>query len=163
MIIEIKKQITKILGIGLAVMLVFLSQGRLLAEEKKEEKIRTTSVMKEVEGEISAIGKDYIAVVYERDNTKGEEYEILLPIDKDIKLVRKKSLDQIGVGDKVSIQYEELTEEYKEGPKQKRRAKIISFVKPAEKKPEAVESETSVLNSGKPEEGELPLKGIKGQ
>ncbi len=133
------------------------------AKEVKKEKIETTSVTKEVQGEISGISKDFIAIVYERDVEKGIEYEMLLPIEKGIRLVHKQTLDQIKVGDIVSVQYEEVTEEYKEVPRQKRTAKIISFVKPAEKKPEPVESETAVLNSEDTGEEGFPIKGIKGQ
>lgn len=152
---RLRKQIMQIAGIGLVLVLGLAVTGQ--AQEDKE-KAKTTSAIKEVQGEISGIGRDYIAIVYDRDTEKGVEYEILLPIEEDIKLVRKRKLNEIKVGDIVGVQYEES----KEGPKLSRKAKIISFIKPAEKKPEPVEMETDVLNSGASGDEGLSLKGLRG-
>jgi hypothetical protein len=108
------------------------------AEEGKGE-IKTIRIAKQIQGKISGIGKDYITICYERDKEKGIEYEMLLPIEKDIKLVHKSSLSEIWVDDTVKISYEETQGEYevvgKEGIKERRtkviarQAKMITFVR----------------------------------
>lgn len=102
-------------------------------QEKTRNIISTTS--NELQGEVSWINKKYIAIVYNRDAAKGTEEEILLPLDESVKLQHKRKLDEIAVGDIVSIQYDEETEEDAHNEKkQSRKAKVITFVKPAVKK-----------------------------
>lgn len=87
--------------------------------------------MKGVSGEVSSVSKDFIAIVYRRDAAKGTEEEVAFPIAKDVKIEHKKSLGQIGIGDMVDVQFEEVTEETKEGIKSKRVAKVITFLRAA--------------------------------
>ncbi|MBU4479651.1 MAG: hypothetical protein KKH34_11285 [Candidatus Omnitrophica bacterium] len=102
-------------------------------KEKAKEK-SAVSVTKTIQGEISGIAKDSISIVYQRDVEKGIEYEIVLLLDeKNVQLVHKSNLKQFKAGDLVEVQYEEITEEYKEGQKSKRSAKMIRFIKPATK------------------------------
>jgi len=103
---------------------------------KDKEPIATSSVMKEVQGTVSNMSGRYLTISYKQDEEKGVEYEIVLFLDETIKVKRKKSLDEINLGDLVSVQYEEITEEYTDGEKRKRRARIITFIKPAEKEGE---------------------------
>lgn len=146
--------ITQIGWVVMGAMALFLLCLVAVGETQEgKEKIKTTTASKEVQGEVSGIGKDSISVVYMRDEKKRIEYEMLLPIEKDIRLVHKQRLDQINVGDIVRVQYEEVTEEYEEGPRSSRKAKVISFVKPAPQKPEQTA----------PESESLTIKGIKGQ
>ncbi|OGX27129.1 MAG: hypothetical protein A3J51_03110 [Omnitrophica WOR_2 bacterium RIFCSPHIGHO2_02_FULL_45_21] len=122
---------------------VFLAVSVFGQEDEKAVGQRT--VMKEVQGEVSWIGKGYISILYSQDVNTGEEYEILLPYDeKDIKLEHRKSIDQIAKGDIVDVHYEEETkqDDYKQ-EKVKLKAKVVSFVRAAEKKPES-----TVLTSG---------------
>lgn len=114
-------------------IIFFLFQN---AQAEKAE-IKTGNVMKGVSGEVSAIGKDYIAIVYNRDMKKGTEEEIMLSIAKDIKLEHKRSLSEIGAGDTVEVQFEEVTEQTNEGPRTKRIAKVIRFIRAAVKQPES--------------------------
>lgn len=119
------------------------------AEEKRVDKLVGKKVaMKEVSGEVTWIGKKYIAILYQQDLQKGEEDEILLPFDNnDIKLEHKKNLSEISKGDTVSVQYEEETSRYDSNREEvKRKAKVVSFMRAAVKKPES-----SVLQS---EEGQ---------
>ena len=126
------------------------------SEDKGNEKIKSTVVTKEIEGEVSWLGKNKIAVIYKRDAATGGEYEMLLFFDKDVALQHKQNLAEIHKGDIVNIQYEETTDEYKDKEtKTKMKAKMISFIKPAQ--PSTAEAETLV--SG---QDALPLKGIKG-
>ena len=147
----------------LAIVLIAGLTGTVLAQEGAEKgngKVASSSVMKEVQGEITWIGKKDIAVVYNRDLAAGVEDEILLPIDKDIRLQHKQKLSELAVGDTIAIQYAEDTEDDGQGNiKVKRHARLISFVKPAIKKPDTgttTESTDDTLNDT------LSIKGVKG-
>lgn len=143
MIADIIKRITQI-GLVAVLVLGFVNSGfTQVSKEKEPEAPKETkeniikSVTKEVSGEISAIGKDYISIIYKRDEKKGTEYEMLVPIDTSTKLERKKSLSELNIGDTVKIQCEDMTLEDTSGEKKmERKAKVISFVSPAVKKPE---------------------------
>ena len=86
---------------------------------------------KEVQGTISAIGKNYISVVYNTDTAKGVEYEMMLPFDENIKFEYKKNLKEFAVGDTIKITYEETTEGKGDKAVTKRKAAVISFISPA--------------------------------
>lgn len=133
------KKIIQIVLMGVFILFSGLICSANAAEknkEGKEEKVLKTQT-KEVTGEISAIGKDFIAIIYERDERKSVEYEMLVPIDTTTKLERKKSLSELNIGDTIRIQCEDMTLEDASGEKKmERKAKVISFVSPAVKKPE---------------------------
>ena len=138
-----KMRVSVIIGVVFVTILVLTLSGIASAEEKNV-KIRTSKATGQIQGEVSAIDKHYIAIVYRRDLEKRAEYEILLPIDKHLKLVHLGSLAEIKVGDTVSVQFDEITDEYKSGENKKtRKGKTITFVRPAPKIPE-----TETLNSG---------------
>jgi hypothetical protein len=142
----------------LAAMMVLSFSGLVLAQEKVQQKakgkVKTSSVMKEVEGVMSGMTKRSISIVYGSDAEKGIEYEILLPFAKEgIKVEHKKNLSELAQGDTVRVSYEEVIEENEQGEKKEgRRAKVISFIRAAEKK-----SESQALVSEEP----LTLKGTK--
>lgn len=94
---------------------------------------KTAKFMKGVSGEVSGISKDFIAIVYRRDEARGSEEEIGLPIATDVILEHKKSLSEIGVGDMVDVEFEEAEEETQEGPRSKRVAKVVRFIRAAPK------------------------------
>jgi len=136
--------IGKIIKICLVVILVLGLPMVGFSEENK--KIRTAKETKEVEGTVSMIDKNYIAIVYAADPETRTEYEMLLPIDKKLKLVHVRSLDQIKVGDRVKLQFEESTDEYSGGEKKKaRKANTLSFIRsaPPKQETETLESEGS--------------------
>ncbi|MDD5584483.1 MAG: hypothetical protein PHV55_05480 [Candidatus Omnitrophica bacterium] len=102
---------------------------------------------KSIQGEVTWIGKNKIAVVYSRG--EGSEEEMLLPFDGNVTLERVSDLSQIQQGDTVYIQYEETTQETKEGASQSvAKANAISFVRPGTRKPVQAQS------SGSDSEGE---------
>ncbi len=145
-------------NLALASILIMLFLGCFIpvnAEEKDARKIIGRSA-KEIQGEVSWIGKDKIAVTYKRDDAKGGEYEILLSFDKNsVRLVHKKSLGEIKIGDVVRIEYDETKEDSKGTEKINYQVKTIGFVRPAAPKPVApAEGE---------EEASLAIKGIKGE
>jgi hypothetical protein len=104
---------------------------------------------KEIQGEVSALCKDFIAISYYFDKDTNEEKEVLLPLDKYLKVERKGSLAQIGVGDIVFARYEEVKKIDHQGIERLERvAKVISFIRAAEKKSES----TGIISSEKPSE-----------
>ena len=138
------------------VMMVLSFAGLVFAQDKSQQKgkVKTTSTMKEVQGEISGITKRSISIVYDRDNKKGVEYEMLLPFAQEgIKVEHKKNLSEFSQGDTVLVSYEEVIEENEKAEKKEdRRAKVISFIKAAPK-----QTESQALLSEEP----LTLKGPK--
>jgi hypothetical protein len=149
----------KILSAGLLVLLCVGIFGMAFAQEVKEEKgVKKATNVKEIEGEVSAVNKNGIAVVYKRDLTKGTEYEIFLPLDDKVKIAHKRKIDEISVGDIVKVQYDEITEEAREGPRKTLKGVTVTFLKPAPKKPESPVVESDEEET---ETGALPLKGIK--
>jgi len=124
-------------------IMLFNLAGILLAEQGPE---KAKSTFKGVTGEISAVSKDFIAIVYQRNEKTGTEEEIAFPVPKDVKLDHIQNLGQLGVGDFVDVAFEERTEEGKEGPTTKRIATVIRFVRKAAKP-----QESSALTSGEEE------------
>lgn len=128
-------------------VLILCVSGMAAAEETKvgksetEEKIETT--VKEVSGEISGVSSNFIAILYGQDETAS--YEMAFSVGKDVKLVHKKSLSELAVGDTVTVSYEEKTKKNKEGKIMilSRVPKRISFIRAAPKAlPETEESQT---------------------
>jgi hypothetical protein len=119
------------------------------AKPKAPKELKRFSEMKEIQGEVVWIKPGRaIAIVYQRDIENHTEEEILLPLDKDVELEHKKDISQISVGDTVTVQYEEITEEKEAETRQMRKAKKIIFVKPAVKKPVTTQpEEEKVLKS----------------
>ncbi len=127
-----RNRISARIKISLAVVLVlgFTGTGAAKDTEKKEKIIKTASGG--VAGTVSGITKNYISVLYDQDKEKNIDYEMLLPVDKDVQLEYKNSLSEIKVGDRVSVQYEDTTTENSEKEKTlKRKAKVVTFVGPA--------------------------------
>lgn len=88
-----------------------------------------------VTGEITVIGRNTISVLYSEDKGKGIEYEMVVPIDSDIRLEHKKNITDFKVGDTVTINYEDTTTgDSDKNLKTERKAKVISFVKAVVKK-----------------------------
>lgn len=129
----------------------FLIALPVFAQEKSD-KPRYTKTAKLLQGEISGISRNFISIIYYKDAQKGIEYEMAFPLDSDIQLKHKRSLDQLSVGDTVAIDFDETIEETAGGTDVKNKARAISFVRPAVKVPEPPDE---------PEEEVLPIKGIR--
>lgn len=148
----------------LALGLTSAGFAETINEVKKEakgdkEEITDLSVMKEIEGEVSAVDKHGIAVVYSKDLEKGVESEIYIPLEKEnIKMVHKRNIEDIQVGDTVKVEYEIVTEETKEGQSSKFEARTVTFLRAAQKKPLPPEPPETEDES---DEGVLPFKGIE--
>ena len=119
----------------------------LIAYAQDDTPKKTGRIMKGVSGEVSAISKDFIAVVYRRDEAKGSEEEIALPVAKDVIVEHKKSIAEIGAGDLVDVELEEYTEETPGGLKSKRVAKVIRFVSAAPKQTHSVALDSDTQKS----------------
>jgi|GEM_PF-2989969 len=131
--------VTKIFRLMLAVMLCVCLAAAASAQQHKVTKVAEKK--KAVQGEVVYLTKDYIAIVYSRD--KGIENEILLPIDKNLKLEHLRSLSNLNVGDTVAVEFLETTEQDQNGKLKKiRTGTVVTFVRPAQKKPE-----TTILDS----------------
>lgn len=134
-----KTRITRIILV--VVLSLGLAEWGFAQKPKEVEKqpVRTARTT-EVQGEVSAITKNFIAIVYRRDG--ATEYEMMFPLDKNIKLVHRQSLSEISLGDIVSVEYEEVTEIDREGREtSKRQAQKIYFVKRPAPRPQPLEPE----------------------
>jgi len=92
---------------------------------------------KEVTGEVGGISKDFIAVVYKKDDASHASYEVALPIQGTPILQHISNLKQIKVGDTVTVQYDEMikTDENGKNAVVGRNAKSITFISPAPPQP----------------------------
>lgn len=119
-------------NIIIAAILVFCLIGTSFAEEEVKKKV----VVKELQGEVSGISSNFIAIVYGQD--KKTSYEMAFTMDKDVKVEDRKSLKDIGVRDIVSVSFEETTETKKQDDKDisrvvSRVVKKIRFIRPGAK------------------------------
>lgn len=134
------KSITMIKILLAAIIIAFSFNNSLFAQGKDKRKAIT--------GEVSAISKDFIAIVYNRNQERGSEEEIALPLAKNVIIEHKKSLSEIAVGDMVSVEFEEMSEsDERGGERTKRTARVLSFVRAAPKK-----TESAILDSANPPE-----------
>lgn len=137
---------------------IFIISGMSRADEEKKSKRVVARNLKEIQGEVAGISQDSIAIVYNRNEATGEEYEMSFPVDKGVSIAHKRNIKEIAVGDIVNVQYEEVTEKYDDQEKEpeiNRKAAVITFLKPAIKTPEPLEDDT--------EEEESPFKSLKTQ
>lgn len=132
----------KFFYLSTATLVMLFLAGRVYAKDGKKitEKILKRTAQA-VQGEVATRGTDFISVVYKRDLEKGIDYEILLHLDKDTKVEHKNNLKEIQEGDTVYIQYEEEAVELADRQETRLIAKLVSFVKPAKKKPAIVRTE----------------------
>jgi hypothetical protein len=119
--------------------------------EKSEKKAEGRNVIKteskEITGQVSAISKDYIAVIYQTG--KNSENEMGIYIEGFPKLERVKDFAQIQAGDTVTVEYDVATEKDKDDNESARHVvKKIIFVKKAPPPP----PETDVMISDEAEE-----------
>ena len=99
---------------------------------------------KEVTGEVSGVSKDFIAIVYKKDDASHASYEVALPIQGTPILQHISNVKQIKVGDTITVQYDEMikTDEKGKNAVVGRNAKTITFVSPAPPPPPEPMDET---------------------
>ena len=100
---ENKKRMVLIMAVG-----IFIICGICRADGDEKSKRVVVRVAKEIQGEVAGISKDSIAIIYNRNEATGEEYEMSFPVAKEVDIVHKKSINEIAVGDTVNVQYEEI-------------------------------------------------------
>ena len=154
MSIENRKRMVLIMAAG-----IFIIRAIALADGDEKSKRVVARAAKEIQGEVAGISKDSIAIIYNRNEATGEEYEMSFPVAKEVDIVHKKSINEIAVGDTVNVQYEETTEKSAEDKEKdleiKRQVKVITFLRPAVRTPEPLETDV--------EEEETPFKPLKTQ
>lgn len=129
------------------------------AEEKPQPKRSVQS--KEVTGELAWKGQNKLTVIYQRDQEKGEEYEMLIPYDDKLIIEHKRNMSEFSRGDVVKVTYAEETLEYPDRVESAIKAVKISYVKKSGNKmyeavqASAAEAEASALAET------LTLKGAK--
>lgn len=88
--------------------------------------------VEQVTGELSLIRPGSINLVYGRDDEQKMDYEMVLPLVPDVKVIRRRDLSELRVGDTVLVTYEERTwEDEAEVERMQRRATTIEFLRPA--------------------------------
>jgi hypothetical protein len=150
----------------LACAVISFAQDAAPGAKTRVKKEVSSSAVQEIEGKISAINNNGIAVVFNKNESKGAEEEIYVPFDKTkITLVHKRVLNEIEVGDTVKVVFKEVTDEV-EGKESKRlQATTITFLGKAEKRPATLTSE-EIKEAGSQEQQfgdsqNIPLKGMK--
>jgi len=159
--------ILALLGLVSFAAICFAQDSKTEAKHQGKREVSSSDVQ-EIEGTVSAVDNNGIAVVFKKDEAKGEEEEIYVPIEKgQIRLVHKTNIKEIEVGDTVKVGFKEVTEE-EEGKESKRfKATTITFLKKAEKKPlpqmpPEPQDQVSPEDSAAPEATQtIPLKGFK--
>lgn len=133
---------------------------------------------KEASGTISALSKNFIAVVTGVDPMTKVGTESAFNLDANVRIVHKRSIDEIGVGDTVKVGYEE-TVKMTDGKRTSRSTmvKSITFLRaapkeqvskePEPKQPaaqvEQPQEELSASEGDEPDAGSLTLKGLRGR
>lgn len=110
--------------------ILVLCLTRTALAEPEEKPIRTV-VVKDMQGEVSGISSNFIAILFGVDEKSS--HEMAFTMNKDVKVEHKKSLKDIGVGDLVSVNYEEISETTKQDDKDitrvlSREVKRIRFI-----------------------------------
>lgn len=91
-----------------------------------------TTTTKTLNGEVSGVLNDSIAIVYKQDTGSGEESETLFSIDETVQFVGRPNIKAIHEGDTVSVTYEETVGTDEDGKETKSRKLLsIKFLKAA--------------------------------
>jgi hypothetical protein len=120
----------RIIRIVLIIVLTMMFNDLALAKSPvKETKKKSTE--KQIQGEVGGIAKNFIAVTYIKNESKGEEFEMAFPMDENVKLEKIDSINSIKPGDTVKVKYEEVAEESDTGDilGMSRKATAIIFIK----------------------------------
>lgn len=121
-------------GIVTAMMVMAASGGCVFAQQDEAALAPKTA---ELQGEVTWVGKDKIAIVYQRHTSASgfsSEEEILLPIAKDVKLQQVGNIGGITAGDTVYVLYEERLEKTDIGEKATKTVTKIRLVRKGVKK-----------------------------
>ncbi len=103
------------------------------AEAPKAEPPKEEMASKSMTGEVAGISPSFIAVVYDKDNKSA--YEMALNLDPKVKIVGKKNISEIRVGDTVTVSYDERFQKDEKGDTRINGRKVtsIAFVREGKK------------------------------
>ena len=92
-------------GLCLIISIVCFLQINYAQEDKQVKR-----VVKKITGEVAFVDKDFISIVYKRDDDHGKEYEMMLYIDKDVILnnIKENDLKNLNEQDVIRIEYVEI-------------------------------------------------------
>jgi len=116
-----------------AVIGLLLMVNTVVAAQEAAEEGDVVVVVKELIGEVISLtsrgDSQLICIAVDEENT-----DYIFLIDEEIKVVRKRSLNAINIGDTVRVKYHVITRTTKEGrQRSKQVAKLITFMAPAKK------------------------------
>jgi hypothetical protein len=145
--------------------------GQPKADAAPQETVKV--VAKEASGVISSLSSNFIAVVTGVDSLTQAGTESAFNLDKNVRIIHKKSLKDIKVGDTVTVSYEE-TLKLQDGKRKSRSTSVksIAFLKAAPKEPVLEEPapqikqpqvDSAASEETEPQSGSLPLKGLRGR
>lgn len=101
---------------------------------------------KEVSGEIVGKNKQNISLSLGTDPDTGVEQEMLIPIDGNIKYNHTNGVDDLKVGDRIGVAYDEESEDFGQMKRLKKKVGTISFIGSAPRKaPDPDEEEARLL------------------
>lgn len=140
-------RVLKVMGL-LVALLVSVIMGKVLAQSENaggkpkggKGGASESVAAQTLRGTVSYADGKYVAIVYQRDDAKGEEYEMGFWVDQNVNFQRVKGLSQLNVGDTVEIQYDEIQESYVEEVDgvlknktrvKERKASGVAFLSPA--------------------------------
>ena len=86
---------------------------------------------KTVTGQVSAVSLNFIAVEYEHDEQQGTAAEMAFPIDERIKTMMRGLLQSLKSGDRVRVEYREITRSNGTEQFVKRVATNVTYLAPA--------------------------------
>lgn len=88
------------------------------------------AVNKKITGEVSGVSNNFIAVVYGKSDKDKASLEMAFNIGSHVNIVNKKSLKEIGIGDIVEVEYQEITRTESDGRKSSKSiTQSVIFVK----------------------------------
>jgi hypothetical protein len=139
----------------------------LLAQESKSN-IKVEVKLKQVSGIITSVSPSFIAVEAGVNEGKTAALEAAFNLKKGVRIIHKNSLQELNIGDTVTVSYEETIKKIENGKKSRSTNVIsITFLKPAPKdlmpqdQPQAPRDSTA--SSETQNEDALSIKGLKGR
>ena len=83
--------------------------------------------VKDITGQVSFVDKDFISIIYKREEEQGKEYELVLYVDEGVILenITDNDLQKLNEEDIVRIEYTEINQ----AQKTKRTANKIRFIR----------------------------------
>ncbi len=126
------------------------------AEMPKAEPPKEEMASKSMTGEVAGISPSFIAVIYDKDDKSA--YEMALNLDPKVKIVGKKNISEIRVGDTVTVSFDERFQKDEKGDIRinGRKVTAVSFVREGKK---LVEEELPVAPPAEEEAQEEPQEG----